>query len=206
MADDQTKARAPVTRYAYIALFIIGAVAIIYTLASGAGGPRYGNPLERFAEGDLAALDFSRAGTPAPDGTFTGPDGETLTLADFEGRTILVNFWATWCGPCEREMPHLGALQTGRGSEAFQVVAISVDESDVRGQAALRLDELAGDGVLEFYHAPPEAWEIVYAAGARGFPTTIIYDETGLEVARLAGEADWSAGVALGFVDAVLGE
>lgn len=206
MADDQTKAPVPVTRYAYFALFVIGAVTIFYILMSGAGGPRYGNPLERFAEGDLAGLDFSRAGTPAPDGTFTGPDGEALTLADFEGRTVLVNFWATWCGPCEREMPHLGALQTGRGSADFEVIAISVDETEARDYAATRLDELAGTGVLDFYHAPPEAWEVVYGAGARGFPTTVIYDETGTEVARLAGEADWSAGVALGFVDAVLAD
>ncbi|MEM1105369.1 MAG: TlpA disulfide reductase family protein [Pseudomonadota bacterium] len=194
----------PVTRYAYYALFLIGAITIVYILGSGAGGPRFGNPLERFAEGDLSGLDFSRAGQDAPLGTFTGPSGEEMTLADLQGRTILVNFWATWCGPCEREMPHLGALQTGRGGEDFAVIAISVDDAPSKEAARIRLDELAGQGVLDFYHAPPEAWEIVYGAGAAGFPTSIIYDETGQEVARLAGEADWSAGVALGFVDAVL--
>ena len=194
----------PVTRYAYYVLFLIGAGAIVYALASGAGGPKLSDPMERFIEGDLANLDLSRKGEAFPAGTFTGPEGTVLTLEDFRGETILVNFWATWCAPCEREMPHLGTLQSARGGETFRVIAISVDQDVDEAYARQRLDELTG-GVLDFYYAPPDNWDLVYAAGARGFPTTVIYGPDGTEIARLAGEADWSEGIALAFVDEVLG-
>ena len=193
----------PLTFPLYVILLVIGIGAIVYALSISAAGPQNGDGFARFAEGDLAGLEVGLAGQPVPEGTFAGPDGETLTLATFEGQTILVNFWATWCAPCEREMPHLATLQTARGSDAFKVVAISVDDSADIDYARERLVELTG-GVLDFYHAPPENWDVVYGAGARGFPTTVVYGSDGAEIARLAGEADWSTGIALAFVDAVL--
>ena len=104
-----------------------------------------------------------------------------MTYQDFQGQAILVNFWATWCGPCEREMPSLGALQTSRGGEAFKVIAISVDEPADRDYAQQRLRELSG-GVLDFYTLAdgPDGWNVVYDSGAGGgFPTTILYDKGG---------------------------
>ena len=120
-------------------------------------------------------------------------------LSDFN---ILVNFWATWCGPCEREMPSLAALQTSKGDENFQVVAISIDAEEDRDYARQRLQELTG-GVIDFYFVPPERWEVVYDSGARGFPTTVIYDETGSEIARLSGEAAWDSYEAIALIEAV---
>lgn len=192
-----------VMRLAYLAMFVIGAGAIVYALAMAASGPAHDNRLERFASGEMSGLNFSLAGQPAPKGSFAGPDGQEMTLADFEGRTILVNFWATWCAPCEREMPHLGALQNSRGSEDFEVVAISIDEAADADYARERLGELSGNQ-LAFYHTPPENWEVVYGAGARGFPTTIVYGPDGREIARLAGEAPWSDRLALAFIDEVV--
>ena len=193
-----------VTRYTYIALFVIAGLAIVYALLAAAGGRPDGQRLDRFAVDEMSKLDFAQAGDTAPDAGFAGPDGGPVSLMDFRGQTVLVNFWATWCGPCEREMPHLGALETARGGDAFKVIAISVDEATDEAYARRRLDELTG-GVLDFYHAPPSDWEIVYGAGASGFPTTIVYDPQGREVARLAGEAPWSESLALAFIDEVLG-
>jgi len=100
-------------------------------------------------------------------------------------------------------MPSLAALQTARGGETFEVIAISVDADEDRDYAQTRLQQLTG-GVLDFYHAPPDAWDIVYDTGAqRGFPTTVLYTEAGEKVAMLAGEADWASYEAIGLIDTI---
>lgn len=191
------------TRYAYIGLFLIGLAAIVYVLISAATARPDTNRLEAFATGQLAKLDFGSAGQPIPAGTFLDKDGAPQTLETFKGRTILVNYWATWCGPCEREMPSLGALQTARGSEVFEVVALSVDAPEDADYARRRLTEL-GAANIEFRHAPMDDGDIIYGAGVRGFPTTIIYGPDSLEIARLSGEADWASAEAVQFIDAAM--
>jgi thiol-disulfide isomerase/thioredoxin len=192
-------------RYA-IPTMVVGLIlGLLYVVFSGSQEGSNRDPIAKFAKGTLVKLDTSERGDLAPDAPFTDVSGETVTLQDFEGQVILVNFWATWCGPCEREMPSLAALQTARGSDKFKLVAISVDSQEDRDYAIRRLGELGGEGVLDFYHAPPEAWDVVYDSGARrGFPTTVIYDASGTKVALLAGEADWASYEAIGLVDAIL--
>lgn len=191
------------TRYAYIGLFLIGLGAIVYVLFSAATGKPAGNPLEGFATGQLEKLDFGSAGQPIPAGSFTDTDNTQQTLEAFKGKTILVNYWATWCPPCEKEMPSLGALQTARAGEAFEVVALSVDAIEDVDYAKRRLTEL-GAANIPFRHAPMDSGDIIYGAGVRGFPTTILYGPDGLEIARLAGEADWASAEAVQFIDAAI--
>ncbi len=191
------------TRIAFIGLFLLGLGAIVYVAFSAAGGGQASGRLEGYARDSLAGLDFSLSGSPAPAGVFSLSDGREAGLDSLRGKVILVNYWATWCAPCEREMPSLGALQAARGGPDFEVVAISVDDDSEAEYAARRLGEL-GAANLVFRHAPLDRGDIVYGAGVRGFPTTIIYDRGGLEVARLSGEADWAALEAVNFIDAVL--
>lgn len=191
-------------RIAFVGLFLVALAAIVYVLMSAAGGKAPDNQLERYATGTLAQLDFTHAGKPVPGGTFDNADGSEADLASFRGRTILVNYWATWCGPCEREMPSLGALQKARGSDKFEVVAISIDSDEDVDYAKRRLTEL-GAANIAFRHAPLDRGDIVYGAEVQGFPTTIIYGPDGLEIARVSGEADWAAAEAVQFIDAVLG-
>ena len=184
-------------RLLFISVTVLGAaVATWFVVASAGDAP----PLE----GWMAQFMLNDPPPPAPETELQTVAGQPVTLAAFKNKVVLVNFWATWCAPCEREMPHLGTLETARGGEGFEVIVISVDQSTDEAYARQRLIELTG-GVLSFYHAPPENWDLIYNAGARGFPTTVIYSPDGTEVARLAGEADWSEGIALAFVDEVLG-
>lgn len=190
-------------RYAFAGLFLVALAAVVYVLMSASGGKRPADTLERYATGTLEKLDFTLAGQPVPSGTFDQADGVGADLASFKGRTILVNYWATWCAPCEKEMPSLGALQAARGSDTFEVVAISIDSDEDLDYARQRLTELGAANIL-FRHAPLDRGDIVYGANVQGFPTTILYGPDGLEIARLSGEADWAAAEAVQFIDAVL--
>jgi thiol-disulfide isomerase/thioredoxin len=191
------------TRIAFAGFFLVALAAIVYVLIRAAGGSAPGQPLARYAVGTLESVDFSLAGTPAPEGTFDEADGTAAGLDRFRGKTILVNYWATWCAPCEQEMPSLGALQAARGGDAFEVVAISIDADEDVDYARRRLGEL-GAANIAFRHAPLDRGDIVYGANVQGFPTTILYGPDGLEMARLSGEADWSSAEAVQFIDAAL--
>ena len=190
-------------RYALPGLFLVGVIAIVYVLMSAGIGKPAADPLAKFATGPLEKLDFSHAGETPGTAPFYLADGSAHTLDEFQGQTILVNFWATWCSPCEKEMPSLGALQKARGSDAFQVVAISVDDETDKDYAQKRLGQL-GAANIPFRIITPEQYELVYESGVQGFPTSILYGPDGREIARLAGEADWASFEAVGFIDHLL--
>lgn len=176
-------------------------VAIVYVLLSAASGPGKTNQLERFATGPLERLDFAYAGEVPAETVFVGPDNAPLTLSDLQGKVILVNLWATWCGPCEREMPSLGALQTARGGDAFEVIAISVDNDEDKSHAADQLARWTGAS-LGLYHTSEFA--LAYELGATVFPTSILYDRHGREIARYVGDLDWSSLEVVALVDALI--
>jgi thiol-disulfide isomerase/thioredoxin len=158
--------------------------------------------LKSLATGPMEKLTIDGQGAQ-PDAPFTGPDGKTLHLADFKGKVLVVNFWATWCGPCKEEMPSLAALQKDFAEKPLTVLPISVDRPD-DGPAAR--DFLKSHGGLGFYNDPQYA--LVFGLNPRpaGIPVTVIYDKTGKERARMSGPADWSTAQAKSVLDRVLAE
>ena len=179
--------------------------ALLYAVFSASSNGSNRDPVAKFATGTLAKLDLSDRGSPATEAAFVDGAGTPVTLQDFSGQVLLINFWATWCGPCEREMPSLAALETARGGDDFKVIAISVDTPDDKDYATQRLRELTG-GVLDFYTLAdgPAGWDAVYEMGAGGgFPATILYDQSGFKIAKLEGEADWASYEAVALIDTV---
>lgn len=158
-----------------------------------------------FAKGEVAAIVVADSPRQLPALSFTDGTGQTKTLADWRGRTVLLNLWATWCVPCRREMPALDALQRELGDENFQVVAVNIDTRDPNKPKAF----LAETGVKNLsYYADPSAkifQELKAIGKAFGMPTTLLIDGNGCEIAALAGPAEWASPDAVALIKAALG-
>ena len=137
-----------------------------------------------------AGIDRSRKGEAAPPVAFEGPDGKPATLAAFGGAPVLVNLWATWCGPCVAELPTLDAL--GRSGKV-RVVAVSQDLDPAKVAPFLSARGLA----LTAYRDPKLALSLAYGAN---LPTTILYDAAGREVWRMTGGYEWNTPAAAALI------
>ena len=155
--------------------------------------------LKSLARGEMGKLVVADKSAPTLAFTAEGPDGHAVGLADFKGQVVIVNLWATWCAPCEKEMPTLAKLQTAYANQPVKVVAISLDKGaqDIAKAKA----ELAARPPLKFYHGQ---YELAFQAGTEGLPTTILFDRSGRERATLTGGADWSTPDAKAVLDRLL--
>lgn len=163
------------------ALLIMASPGVQSSAGAEAGGP----PLAGWMQGFEPAAEPP----PLPEAGFVDEDGATVALADFSGRVVLVNFWATWCGPCLREMPSLDRLAAALGGEGLTVVALSQDRGGWERIAPYR-DRL-GLRHLRLLHDPGSRF--MYGVGVRGLPTSVLVGRDGRELGRLAGPAEWDA-------------
>lgn len=161
--------------------------------------------LKPLAKGEVAAFGVSDAPVPLTPVSFQDGEGKTRTLADFKGRTILLNLWATWCAPCRHEMPALDRLQAELGGADFEVVAVNIDQRNLdkprQWLAETKIERLA-------YYADPSVriFQDLKAEGrAFGMPTTILVDKHGCALGQLNGPAEWASADALTLIRAALG-
>jgi thiol-disulfide isomerase/thioredoxin len=157
------------------------------------------------AKGDLAALTVPAEPASLPELKFAGPDGAALRLADFRGRTVLLNLWATWCAPCRLEMPALDRLQAQLGGGDFVVVAVNIDTAKLDRPRTFLKE--TGVQSLGFYSdSTAEILQALKGAGkALGLPTTIVVDENGCDLAVMAGPAKWDSPEAIALLKAAKG-
>lgn len=125
---------------------------------------------------------------PLPGLYITDEAGNPINMADFEGRVVLLNVWATWCRPCIAEMPSLNALQDRASGSEFDVLPLSLDRDPAVVQQFYQDRELSH--LLIFMDADDAA---VANLEVQGLPTSILIDHKGREVGRLTGDADWNA-------------
>ncbi len=157
--------------------------------------------LAPLAKGDLAALAIRAQPRPMENLVFEH-DGAPTDVAAFKGRTILLNFWATWCGPCREEMPSLDRLQGIAGNQSFSVVTVNMDTARLdRPKTFLRQ---IGVKNLGFYADPQgKVIQTLQQAGKLvGLPTTLLIGPDGCEIGAMAGPAKWDSADAQALVRA----
>lgn len=142
-------------------------------------------------QASLPRVSFTplEAPRPLPQIEFVDASGSGLTLADFRGRIVLLNIWATWCVPCRREMPALDRLQGNLGSPDFEVVALSIDR---KGLPVVRkfFDGLGLEALNVYID---ESGKAARGLGVFGIPTTLLVDRNGKEIGRVVGAAEWDS-------------
>lgn len=139
------------------------------------------------ANDGIKGVHRDHKGTPEPNVSFSDPDGKPVTLAEFKGKPLLVNLWASWCAPCVKELPTLDQLSRTGG---IKVLAVSQDMGPHASVVAF---------LQEHQIATLDAYQDANMglSGALGpdavLPTSILYDSNGNEVWRYVGDLDWTS-------------
>ncbi|TDP45449.1 TlpA family protein disulfide reductase [Zavarzinia compransoris] len=144
----------------------------------------------------IANFSPSDAPTPAPATGFANAEGGTVTLADFKGKVLVVNFWATWCAPCIEELPALARLNEALAPENVAVLALSVDRLE---NARIR-SFLDANGAAALALYKDEGMALAREFKVRGLPTTVVIDAEGRVRGQLVGPAAWDSESALALV------
>jgi thiol-disulfide isomerase/thioredoxin len=196
------------------ALAAIAAGAVLYETARPAGKAASDCPAESsalaaklapMAKGELAALSVAAEPRRAEQFAFQREDGAKVTLADFRGRAVLLNLWATWCVPCRAEMPALDRLQAEKGGPNFEVVAVNVDTARLERRGAF-LDSIGVKTLTRYADPSGDAFETLRKDGkALGLPVTLIVDKDGCEIGAVEGGAKWDSAEAQALVETLKG-
>jgi thiol-disulfide isomerase/thioredoxin len=187
------------------ACLLLGAIAVATALVLLFVGPEFGPEFLSPGKSDqqptatvgpagsgsanLLTLSVFDQPRPVPEIGFQDDQGHDLTLADFRGRVVLLNLWATWCVPCRKEMPTLDRLQARLGGKDFVVIALSIDRKGI--EAVRGFYHEVGVKKLGIYLDPSGKGS--HDLAIPGLPATLLIDREGREVARKLGEAEWDS-------------
>ncbi|WP_178130396.1 TlpA disulfide reductase family protein [Reyranella sp. CPCC 100927] len=151
--------------------------------------------------GAMSKFELQAERKPAPPIAFKDKADADATLDAFKGKVVLLNFWATWCIPCVKEMPSLDRLAAKIGNEKFVVVALSLDgPSRPKVEPFIRSRNL--DHLQVFFDTQKKSYSGLNIAV---LPTTVLIDAQGREVGRLQGDAEWDTPEAEALVRHVMG-
>jgi thiol-disulfide isomerase/thioredoxin len=160
--------------------------------------------LAPLVHGEIAALQMADQGEKLPVLAFKDANGQQKSLADWKGRTVLLNLWATWCVPCRKEMPALAGLEKKLGSDKFEVVTVNIDTRDL-DKPKTWLKDVGVTGLAYYADPSAKAFQDLKVIGkALGMPTTLLIDPNGCEIGALAGPAEWDSEDAVKLVSAAI--
>jgi peroxiredoxin len=171
---------------------------------SGCGGGEDPQPVDNTNDASSASPQLEecpREGCLAP--SFTIPDltGKPVSLSDFRGKVVLLNIWATWCGPCKREIPSLDRLYQMRKDKGLEIVAVSVDRTSVSGVATFVANYQMSFPVLH-----DNRGEVGQKYWARAIPSSYLLDRNGVIKWTVTGSIEWDEPLVISRIDQILNQ
>jgi thiol-disulfide isomerase/thioredoxin len=158
-------------------------------------------PTDFKPSGTVKNFEIAQVAKTPPPFTWRDASGAETSLAAYAGKTVVMNFWATWCAPCITELPALERLQAKLGTAPIVLVALNIDRGDEGAEKArAMLRRLKLDGLAFHHDSDSRAYR---SLGIEVMPTTIIFDPQGREAGRLRGPAEWDAPEARALIDAI---
>ncbi|MCR9214148.1 MAG: TlpA family protein disulfide reductase [Proteobacteria bacterium] len=150
--------------------------------------------------GEVQNFAPNKAPRELRDFSFMNAEGKEEKLSDYKGKVVLLNFWATWCAPCRKEMPGLDRLQGDMGGDDFVVLAVG---QDLQGMKKVQnfFTKLELENLGAFNDKTVKSGR---AAGVFGLPATLLVNQDGLEVGRLVGPAEWDSPEAKALIQHVI--
>ena len=173
--------------------------AILYTALAATANADVSS-LKALREGDMRKLQFHSRSKVTTETFFMHADGSKGLLSDYQGKILLLNFWATWCAPCRKEMPELSALQSTLGGDNFTVITIATGPNPPDKVAAF-FNEIGIDNLPS--HRDPRQ-SLARQMGVLGLPATFLIDRDGQEIGSLLGDANWHSDSALAIIKALI--
>jgi len=173
-----------------LAILIVVAVAVLLVLSTSGDGFFHRRKTPVSGKNDLfTILRIQKFEEPlvAPDFTLKDLQGSQVTIKDFRGKVIFLNFWATWCPPCRREMPSMERLYKQLKDRGLVILAVDMQESEKLVKAFM------SDFSLSFPALLDRNGDISFLYGIRGLPSTYIIDREGQIVGKAVGPRDWSS-------------
>ncbi len=193
-------------RLSIVKVVVLAIVMGIYGfLEGGSNSPALAegtNALRAAATGPMKRLSVKNARADVGDLVLYDGEGKPHALKEWKGRVLLVNFWASWCFPCRKEMPKIAALQKAFPRETFLIIAASEDRKGYTW-AKEELEDLKASNLFLLMDDGAKA---LLKLGERGLPVTILVDKQGREAARLIGPAEWDSPEAKAVIKALIAE
>ncbi|MBV1867023.1 MAG: TlpA family protein disulfide reductase [Marinosulfonomonas sp.] len=176
--------------------------AVLYTALTLGANAAFADTaaLEALREGTLKKLVFLSEAKPVSQIAFFDPEGGEHKLSDWQGKYVLLNFWATWCAPCRKEMPGLEEIQAEFGGDTFEVVPIATGRNALPG--IRRFFKEVGVENLPILLDPKQ--KLARDMAVLGLPITVILNPEGQEIARLRGDAEWNSDSAKAIIAALI--
>lgn len=180
--------------------FLIGRRLLLAAVPAFFAAPALAKLGPNLLTGSLARFSLAKEPKPLPDLAFTDAEGKPMKLADYKGKTVLLNFWATWCAPCVKEMPSLDKLQAEMGKDKFVILPLSLDGPSKPKVAPFYADKKLANLGIYF----DKGKKVLGALDISVLPTSVLVDPEGREIGRMEGDADWDKPEALALMKAAI--